>query len=212
MPVAILLAEALGGIQMLSKSRVQNSATDIGECALETARAGSYPIAASNDVPRKYLDEYSTIHDGRIEVRQALRAVTLFSEHTIFKDPPFMNVDIVSLHNVLIYLNTSLQERVLNQVHYWLAPQGLLFFGTSEAVGSLGALFETLSGSDKVFIRREAGRTKAFALDDASRSTSKRLSGHRRRPDNATLQQASGEARMFHALARTVAPNGFAVT
>ena len=41
------------------------------------------------------------------------------------------------MRNMLIYFNTSLQDKVLGRIHYALGTQGLLFLGTSETVGSM---------------------------------------------------------------------------
>ncbi len=58
----------------------------------------------------------------------------VFSVHSLVKDPPFSKLDLISCRNLLIYLDTDLQERVMRTFHYALRPGGILFLGSSEGV------------------------------------------------------------------------------
>lgn len=212
--IAILIAEALGGPPALAKARVQVFATDIDARALEVGRAGIYPMTALGDVPEKYIDQYFRSADGRVEVIPALRQMVLFSHHNIFQDPPFINVDLVSLRNVMIYFKSALQEKVLARLYYALASGGMLFLGTSEAIGAMHAYFETSDFGDKIYVKRTLGRRgfdssthSAFStLPLTSRSSGLSQPAANR---NAEVQESSA---MFESLARVVAPNGFVVT
>ena len=55
---------------------------------------------------------------------------------TLISDPPFSKLDLISCRNLLIYMNTDLQKRLIHLFHYALKPNGFLFLGTSESVGS----------------------------------------------------------------------------
>ena len=50
--------------------------------------------------------------------------MVLFAQHNLIKDPPFSHLDLVSCRNLLIYLNRSAQERVLEIFHFALNPGG----------------------------------------------------------------------------------------
>lgn len=210
--IAIMLAEALGGLDQLRKARVQIFATDIDDRALEVARRGVYPITAATDIPDDLLETYFTIHDGRIEVVPELKAITLFSLHNIFHDPPFLNLDFVSLRNVLIYFNNALQNRVLHRMHYALNQHGLLFLGTSETVGNMETLFETRSGSEKIYSKRRIGQNKVPNFEMGGSSFGRWPPSPRPpRPDQAPAPIPSPHG-TFDALARVVVGNGFIVT
>ena len=56
----------------------------------------------------------------------------------VIKDPPFTKLDLISCRNLLIYLNSELQRRLLPIFHYALKPGGLLFLGSSETIGGFG--------------------------------------------------------------------------
>jgi chemotaxis protein methyltransferase CheR/two-component system CheB/CheR fusion protein len=210
--IAILFAEALGGPQQLRKNRLQIFATDIDARALELARSGTYPLAALNDIPEEYQSAYFKISQDRLEVSQDLRSVVLFSEHNVFQDPPFLNLDLVSIRNVLIYFNTTLQERVLDRIHYALADTGLLFLGTSESVSVLDAFFEHRADTDKIFAKRRLARHQAARRDSAAM-----LPGivtplrYRRDSVDAGASEARDKA-AFESLLGVVAPLGFLAT
>ena len=211
--IAIILSEAMGGLDKLKKSRVQIFATDIDDRALEVARRGSYPITAAADIPDQFLEKYFNVHDGRIEVVSELRAVTLFSMHNIFHDPPFLNVDFVSIRNVMIYFNASLQSRVLHRIHYALNPDGMLFLGTSETVGSMESLFEMRAGGDKIFSKRRiSGATPPRFEMGGQGAYGRKAPPHVSGRTDPTTQRSAPDTGMFDTLARAVAPNGFIVT
>ncbi|MBY5932992.1 PAS domain-containing protein [Tateyamaria omphalii] len=207
--IAVILAEVLGGIEMLARRNVQIFATDIDQNAIDVARKGIYPIAAASDIPVKLLNKYFSVGNTEITVRPELRSVTLFSHHNVFQDPPFINVDIVSIRNLLIYFNLALQERVLSRLHYAMAAGGLLFVGTSETVGEMGVFFEGRQGADKVYIKRR-GISGELSIEPTVRGYK---GGMRAYPagDKAQSKTEQSEYRDL-SLARAVAPNGMICT
>lgn len=207
--IAILVAELLGGLHALTKSNVQIFATDIDQNAIEVARRGIYPASAAQDIPANYLKEYFTLGESDISVRQELRNVTLFSQHNVFQDPPFINLDLVTIRNVLIYFNLALQERVLTRLHYSLATGGLLFLGTSETVGEMGIYFEARQGADKIFGKRRGISRELTVTPSTPGSAYLRSHSMRRSAAQAAAEQAD-QADL--SLARAVAPNGMICT
>jgi chemotaxis protein methyltransferase CheR/two-component system CheB/CheR fusion protein len=210
--IAILVSEAVGGPKHPTKRRVQIFATDIDDRALEAGRRGVYPITAAEDIPEAYLERYFTTEEGRLEVRRELRQLVMFSRHNLITDPPFLNLDLVSLRNVLIYFNPVLQERVFSRIDYALDTDGVLFLGTSETPMSTSQSFDPRPGSDRVFVKRRPSprRSTPFALrlDALEASRPPPAEKPARRPVVPTPR----EDHRFEALARAVAPNGFLVT
>ncbi|WP_415920226.1 chemotaxis protein CheB [Tateyamaria sp. SN6-1] len=207
--IAIIVAELLGGISALSKRNVQIFATDIDQNAIEVARRGIYPITAAQDIPPELLADYFLVSGTNITVRPDLRAVTLFSHHNIFQDPPFINVDLVSIRNLLIYFNLSLQERVLSRLHYALNSTGLLFLGTSETVGEMSVFFEARQGAEKVFGKRR-GISGELSIEPGAGMF------HRNRRRGGMVKNLAApndpNVQADLSLARVVAPNGFITT
>lgn len=207
--IAVTVVDILGGIKALEYSSVQIFATDIDKRAIEVARKGVYPITAAQDIPAEYLESYFITKDDVLTVRPEIRALTMFSHHNVFQDPPFVNLDLVSMRNILIYFNIALQERVLSRVHYALASEGLLFLGTSESVGEMNLFFDARNGMDRIFCKRRG------VSGDPSAQPGLRVF-NAARPSHAhqkSMQDANKTfADMDMALARVVAPNGFICT
>ncbi|MEO0400769.1 MAG: chemotaxis protein CheB [Pseudomonadota bacterium] len=207
--IAITIAEILGGIGELAAKNVQVFATDIDQNAIEVARRGIYPIAAAQDIPASLLGQYFIVTDTEIKVRPELRAATLFSHHNVFQDPPFINVDLVSIRNLLIYFNLALQERVLSRLHYAMAAGALLFVGTSETVGEMGVFFEGRQGADKIYAKRR-GISGELAVKPGTRM-------YQRQASISGGAQTSGQSAEVNdppelPLARVVAPDGMICT
>ena len=72
-------------------------------------------------------------------------------------------MDIISCRNLLIYLESSLQKKVIPTFHYALKPDGFLFLGASESISSFTELFEPVDKKYKIYSRK-AARTSSFHL------------------------------------------------
>src|SRR5208337_224228 len=57
----------------------------------------------------------------------------------------------VSCRNLLIYLETELQNRILPLFHYSLKPGGILLLGTSETIGPFADLFSHVDRKSRLF-------------------------------------------------------------
>ncbi|WP_420003725.1 CheR family methyltransferase [Arenibacterium sp. LLYu02] len=206
--VAILFLEAMGGIEKVAQRRLQVFATDIDQQALDQARRGEYPISATSDIPDELLDRYFIVRNETIEVKKALRAFVLFSRHNVIQDPPFTNLDCITLRNLLIYFNGPLQDKVLARIGYALIPKGILFLGAAETIGGMDNLFEVTNHSDRIYRKRVMVRRPAMqdflrdtAQDEATQALPLRFIANKERT------RASG--RQFDSLIRVLAPNGF---
>ena len=93
---------------------------------------------------------------GGYRIAKAVRDICVFSRQNILRDPPFSHLDLISCRNVLIYLDPSLQQRVLQVFHYALEPHGLLLLGSAESPGAASELFEPVSKRYRLYRRRPA--------------------------------------------------------
>ena len=98
------------------KSPIQIFASDLDEGALGTAREGRYPRSIEADVSEERLERFFIDEGTHYRVRKELRDVVLFASHSVLKDPPFMRLDLIACRNLLIYLERSLQEQLLEPV------------------------------------------------------------------------------------------------
>lgn len=153
--IAILLQERMESLKQ--NFAVQVFATDIDSRAIATARSGIYPAHIAADISAERLTRFfSAESDGSAyRVHKGLRDMLVFSEHDIIKDPPFSRLDLVTCRNLLIYLNATLQKKIIPLFHYALRPGGVLFLGTSEGVGEFSDSFIVLDRKAKLFQRKE---------------------------------------------------------
>jgi two-component system CheB/CheR fusion protein len=152
--LAILLQEHLETLKQPFKFQV--FATDLDARAIEQARAGVYPASIAADITPERLSRFFTQEpdSGICRIQKIIRDLLIFSEQDVIKDPPFSRIDLISCRNLLIYLNSDLQKKLLPLFHYALNPQGMLFLGSSESVGEFGSLFAVLDRKHKIYRRQ----------------------------------------------------------
>ncbi|MBX3185822.1 MAG: PAS domain-containing protein [Labilithrix sp.] len=149
MPLLELLDE-----ENASDVPVQVFGTDIGERAIEKARAGWYPDAAVRDIRSERLARFFTKHErGGYSIAKSVRERCAFVRHDVTSDPPFSKLDLVSCRNVLIYLGPELQKRVLATFHFALNEPGFLLLGRAENVVDSSSLFRLVDKENKIFAR-----------------------------------------------------------
>src|SRR5690606_13093910 len=75
------------------------------------------------------------------------------ARHNLLRDPPFSRMDLVSCRNLLIYLETEAQRRVLALLHFALREGGHLFLGAAETVGRHHDLVDVESQKWRIYRR-----------------------------------------------------------
>ncbi len=156
--IAILLRERMEALKV--SYHVQVFATDIDGHAIGAARVGLYPVSIEADLaPARLASCFDAESDhSAYRATRSIRDMLVFSEQDLIRDPPFSKIDLISCRNLLIYMGSELQERLIPLFHYALNPGGFLFLGTSETVGEHGDLFSTVDRKAKLYQRREEHR------------------------------------------------------
>lgn len=153
--IAILLQEYLNTLDKIYT--IQIFATDIDKRAITRARAGLYPASIAADVSPERLSIFFTAgpDNTTYRVNKGIRDMVIFSEHDVIKDPPFSKLDLISCRNLLIYMTTDLQNKILPLFHYALKPGGFLFLGASESIGNFTDMFVVLDKKSKLYRRMQ---------------------------------------------------------
>ena len=164
--VAIVLHECME--QIGRHFHIQIFGTDIDENAINVARGGLYPQSIMADVGTDRINRYFIKEeDGHCRVKKQIREVLVFAPQNLIKDPPFTKLDLLCCRNLLIYLGAELQRKLLPVFHYSLRPDGILFLGSSETIGTATDLFAPLHKKWKIF-RRKSGSLAAHPVLDFS--------------------------------------------
>ena len=133
---------------------LQIFATDLSASRINTARAGLYPESLVQEVGAERLRRFFVEEDGGYRVRKDLREQIVFARHNLLSDPPFARMNFISCRNVLIYLESASQKRLLTTLHYALKPEGFLLLGTSESVGMATELFQAVDKKRKIYSKK----------------------------------------------------------
>ena len=154
--IAILLAESLG--QRLKDFDISVYATDISQQALKEAEAGAYSAKDVKGLTATVLESYFTRYGESYVVKTDLKQMLRFSYFDLTSNMgvPFTELDCIFCCNVLIYLQKTLQERVLETLYDSLATPGYLIL--SEVETPTNNLLEKLECLDsKARIYRKSG-------------------------------------------------------
>ena len=150
--LAIAFAEAAEELE--SPAMLQLFASDLNAAAVEKARTGLYPASIAQDVTPERLRRIIVEEKDGYRICKAIREQCIFARHNALADPPFSRMDLASCRNMLIYLEASLQQQVLQTLHFSLKPGGWLWLGSSESVGEARALYDSVDAGHKLFTRR----------------------------------------------------------
>lgn len=112
-------------------------ATDINQEVLNTASRAVYSKESLKDVSAERLSKFFTKEGDNFTVVPAVRKMVIFAKHDITKDPPFSKIALLSCRNMLIYMDATLQKKILHSFHFALTEGGCLFLGPSENIGTL---------------------------------------------------------------------------
>jgi two-component system CheB/CheR fusion protein len=159
--LGILLREYM--LKLEEAPQVQIFGSDLDGRALASARAARYSNTIVKDVPPERLARWFVKEGDTYCVAREVREMCIFSQHSLVKNAPFSRLDLVSCRNLLIYLDTELQTRVIPLFHFALKPGGYLFLGNSENVSRHTDLFEALENRFRIFRRVD---TSARTLPD----------------------------------------------
>ncbi len=156
--IAMLLREFMD--ETRQEFKVQLYATDLDDEAITTARAGFYPPNIAQDVNPDRLRLFFVKEDAGYRIKKNIREMVVFAIQNIIKDPPFTRLDLLSCRNLMIYLETELQDRLIPAFHYALKPGGVLFLSPSESIGKHPELFAALNRKWKFYRSTNTGTFK----------------------------------------------------
>lgn len=140
-------------------------ATDINPGALDAAASGVYNLDRIRGFTenhqqsggRSSLSDYYTVAYGKASFDRSLRERVVFSDHSLVTDAVFGEMHLVSCRNVLIYFDTSLQDRTLKLFNDSLIRKGFLGLGSKESLrfSSQSNSFLDFVSEEKIYQKRD---------------------------------------------------------
>jgi two-component system CheB/CheR fusion protein len=151
--ISMCLIETLG--ESMPGLQCQIFATDISESAIETARNGFYRENIQQDVSPERLRRFFVKTAEGYRISKAVRDTCIFARQDLTKDPPFSKLDLISCRNVLIYMGSDLQKRIIPIFHYALNANGYLMLGSAESTGTFSNLFSLTDKKGKIYAKKQ---------------------------------------------------------
>lgn len=147
--LAMTLLEFLG--DKASSYQVQIFGTDLNEKGINKARAGVYKEGIAEEISADRLQRFFLKVEEGYRVNKAVRDMCVFAKQNLANDPPFSQMNLVACRNLLIYLSSALQRKIVPILHYALKPSGFLVLGKSEGVSGFQNLFSALDAKHKIY-------------------------------------------------------------
>lgn len=151
--IAIVLTEYLRNQKLTVPFQIFG--TDLSEAALQKARTGIYHPKEIKNVKKNILSRYFTLRNGQYQIDKNIRRICTFARQNLVQDPPFSKIDLISCRNVLIYLGSDLQDKIIQLFHYALNDHGFLVLGASESIRALQPnLFHLFDKQQNIYLKR----------------------------------------------------------
>lgn len=147
--LAILFIEAMEELERNAEIKI--FATDLDERSVAIAAAGEYGESITENLSATRLGHFFLRKNGKYVVSRDLRKMIVFAQQNILQDPPFGKLDLVSCRNMLIYFQTSLQKKIIETFNLVLNPNGYLFLGSAETIGSEANGFKDLFPGERIY-------------------------------------------------------------
>jgi two-component system CheB/CheR fusion protein len=140
----------------VNKIPVKIFATDLSDQAIQVARAGKYSSNDIKAISKSRLKRFFTKTGDSYYIVKELRDMCVFAAHNILHDPPFFRIDLISCRNLLVYLDTAAQKKVLAILHFALNDGKSLLLGKSETIGVSSLLYSQTNNNFKIFSRKKS--------------------------------------------------------
>ncbi|QGQ98627.1 hypothetical protein EHS13_28975 [Paenibacillus psychroresistens] len=151
--IAILIKKQMEVME--ERFEVKIFATDLDKDAIHTASRGIYSESITKNVKPELLNAYFSHHGNQYKVNKEIRQMVIFAQHNLLNDPPFIQIDLVSCRNLLIYFQPEAQRKVISIFDFSLKPEASLFLGPSESLGNLTNLFIPINNKWNLYQHKE---------------------------------------------------------
>lgn len=136
-------------------------ATDIDTAVIAKAARGIYPENELSGLSAERARVFQRLGDGTIQVPQAARELVAFKPLNLIAEWPMKGpFDAIFCRNVAIYFDKPTQGAVFGRLGKLLAPEGFLYIGHSENLGSGGEGFRLVG---KTIYQSRSGLNKREA-------------------------------------------------
>jgi len=181
--LAITFKEAFEKVKNEKNFTLQIFATDIDSDAIEKARKGFFSLNIVADVSPERISQFFTKEENGFRVNTAIREMVVFAPHNVVKDAPFTKLDLLLCRNLLIYMETELQKKLMNLFQYSLNGSGVMILGSAENENSENKQFTPIDAKLKIYKRSETSVNAAQLDFPSSFSYTKKQISNETKPE-----------------------------
>jgi two-component system, chemotaxis family, CheB/CheR fusion protein len=127
--------------------------TDLNQKNIDKAHQAIYGKNIEENVTQERLHRFFVRVNRNYQIKKSLRNMCIFDKQDLTKDPPFSNLDMICCRNVLIYFDSTLQEKIIPAFYCALKPNSFLILGESESIGRFTDLFSLIEKKNSIYIR-----------------------------------------------------------
>jgi chemotaxis protein methyltransferase CheR len=137
-------------------------ATDIDTNVIAKAAGGIYPASELNDLSAERAALFERQGDGAVRIPAAARQLVSFKALNLMEEWPMKgSFDAIFCRNVAIYFDRQTQSRLFQRLGKALVPEGFLYIGHSENLGTGADAFKSLGKT--IFQAKPGHRAKDAA-------------------------------------------------
>jgi len=163
--LAMLFIEVLDTFKQNKNLTMQIFATDIDADAIEIARKGIFLKSNVSEVSTERLNRFFIAEGDGYRVNPLIREMIVFAPQNVIKDPPFTRLDMLTCRNMLIYMESELQKKLITLFNYSLKLGGILLLGTAETLGAKNEGFDEIDSRLKIYRRSVSINTSIDLID-----------------------------------------------
>ncbi len=157
--LAMLLREHF---PLLAAWEIQIEGTDFAADVVEHAGKGRYMrIEINRGLPARNIVRFFDHEGEHWAIKPEIRAMCRFRQANLCQTPlPFSEkFDIIFLRNVMLYFSNDSRRKVLAGAHRLLAPDGMLFLGSSEQPADTSLWTPILAGGTCYFTPKSCAKS-----------------------------------------------------
>lgn len=139
-------------------------ATDMNEKALIAAQKGAFPLKKMQQYTKNYLkaggsmafSEYYTTDHQFAYFSPDLNENLTFAQHNLVTDSSFNEFHVILCRNVMIYFDSTLQQKVHRLFYDSLADGGFIGLGSKESILAMprGMEYEEFNAGEKIYRKK----------------------------------------------------------
>jgi len=155
--------DLLGAFPELKRWDFRILATDIDTAVIQKAARGIYPASELSGLSAERARPFEHLADGTVRVPEAVRGLVAFKPLNLIEPawPMKGPFDAIFCRNVAIYFDKPTQGTMFGRLGTLLAPNGFLYIGHSENLGSGGDGFRLVGKT--IYQSRETANRRAAA-------------------------------------------------